>query len=164
MKKRLMSMVLVVLIALGMVACGKESEGTLIYSIPEDFVYDQASGCYVSPDYPYVYTNINYYSQPNDGSFRTLTQRNVEGMFEEVLSAQLQENIDITITRWEKTEIDGYDAIIYSLEYVVSGLDCKQTQVAINGTDNFHYVTFTDYGDYVYEDAFMESISSWEFE
>ena len=60
MKKRLMSMVLVVLIALGMVACGKESEGTLIYSIPEDFVYDQASGCYVSPDYPYVYTNINF--------------------------------------------------------------------------------------------------------
>lgn len=163
MKKRILAVVMMAILALGMTACGQKSEGNLVFTVPAGFVYDEAVACYVGPNYPNELANINYYSQVNDGSFKTVTKSNIEVALEDGLSQGFGESVDITLTRWEETEVDGYEAIIYTCEYTYSGLDFEQTQIAINGKDNFHYVTFSDFADSQYADDFETLIDGMEF-
>lgn len=164
MRKRILAVAMMLVLALGMTACGAESEGTLVYDLPEGFVYDEASQCYYGPNYPDELVNINYTSTENDGSFKTVTEENIELALESSLSEGFGEDIDITMTRWENTEVDGYEAIIYSCEYSYMGMEIGQTQIAINGTDYFHYVTFTDFADSEYADDFETCMKSMKFE
>lgn len=161
MKKRILAVVLTMIFALGMVACSKESEGVLTFDIPEEFVYDDARGVYFGPD---GIANINYNSVENDGSFRKVTQSSMEKALEEGYADAFGENIDITITGWEKTEVDGYDALLYSWEYDFAGYEFLQIQVMINGTDYFHYVTLTDTVGSEYADDFRASVNTMTFE
>ena len=43
------------------------------------------------------------------------------------------------------------------------GIGLAQTQIAINGKDNFHYVTFTDFADSDYADDFEDCLDSMKF-
>lgn len=164
MKKRIFALVIMAVLALGVTACGKESEGNLVFDVPEGFVYDEAAACYVGPNYPNELANINYYSQENDGSFKTVTEANIEAALEDGLSEGFGEDVDITLTRWEETEVDGYEAIVYTCEYTYAGLGFEQTQIAINGTDYFHYVTFSDFADSAYADDFEACMKAMTFE
>lgn len=164
MKKRILAVVMMLVLALGMVACGAESEGNLVFDVPEGFVYDEASQAYLGPNYPTELANINYLSQENDGSFNSVTKENIEAALEQSLSEGFGTSIDIELTRWEETEVDGYEAIIYTCEYSYVDKDIVQTQIAINGTDNFHYVTFSDFADSEYADDFEACIKSMKFE
>ena len=164
MKKRILAVVMMAVLALGMTACGQKSEGNLVFTAPAGFVYDESVACYVGPNYPNELANINYYSQVNDGSFKTVTESNIEAALEDGLSQGFGENVDITLTRWEETEVDGYEAIIYTCEYTYSGLEFEQTQIAINGKDNFHYVTFSDFAGSQYADDFETLIDGMTFE
>lgn len=174
MKKRILAVVMMLVLALGVVACGAESdngttgtelksEGELLYELPAGFTYDEASECYYGPDYPNDLANINYLKQENDGSFDTLTKENIKAALEDGLSQGFGEDIDITITRWDETDVDGYEAIIYSCEYSYMGMDLAQTQIAINGKDNFHYMTFTDFAESDYADDFEACLKSMKF-
>ena len=44
------------------------------------------------------------------------------------------------------------------------GLEFEQTQIAINGTDYFHNVTFSDFADSEYADEFDACMKSMKFE
>lgn len=164
MKKRILALAMMMVLALGMTACGAESEGTLVFDVPEGFVYDEASQSYLGPNYPTELANMNYLTTENDGSFKTITESNIEAALEDTLSDNFGTDIDIEITRWEKTEVDGYDAIIYTCEYSYMTMDIVQTQIAINGTDYFHYVTFSDFADSEYIDDFEACMKSMKFE
>ena len=166
MKKRILAAAMMLVLALGVTACGGKqlkSEGELLYDLPAGFTYDEAAECYYAPGYPDELANINYLTEKNDGSFKTLTKANIEDALEEGLSQGFGEDIDITITRWDETDVDGYEAIIYSCEYSYMGIELAQTQIAINGKDNFHYVTFTDFADSDYADDFEDCLDSMKF-
>lgn len=168
MKKRILAVAMMLVLALGMVACGKDgkelkSEGELIYTLPEGFTYDEASACYYAPGYPEELANINYLSQKNDGSFDTLTKANIEDALEQSLSQGFGTDIDIDIVKWEETEVQGYEAVLYACEYEYMGVEIGQQQICINGKDNFHYLTFTDYADSDYADDFEECIKGLKF-
>lgn len=164
MKKRILVLAMMVAMVFGITACGKESEGTLMFTVPEGFVYKEELACYVGPNYPNELANINYYTYENDGSYKTITKSNIEAALEDGLSQGFNADIDITITRWEETEVDGYEAKVYACEYTYGGMEYEQVQIAINGTDYFHYVTFSDFGDSSYIDEFDECINSMVFE
>ena len=142
MKKRILAVAMMLVLAFGVTACGAKggkelkSEGELIYTLPEGFTYDEAAQCYYAPGYPEELANINYLSQKNDGSFDTLTKANIEDALEQSLSQGFGADIDI---------------------------DIAQQQIVINGKDNFHYLTFTDYADSDYADDFEDCIKGLKF-
>jgi len=164
MKKKVLAIVMLLTMVFAITACGQKSEGALMFDVPEGFVYDSYVYCYLGPNYPDELANINYYSYENDGTFGTLTKASVEEIMEETLSASYWQDIDIEITRWKKTKVDGYKALVYTYEFECDGVGYEQTQVAINGKDYIHYVTFTDYADSEYKDEFEECIRNMRFE
>ena len=130
-----------------------KSEGVLVFDALENMVFDEENNQYVSTEEG-VLANINYITNPNDGSFDTTTKEMMEEALEPSLSSVYGETIDIDITKWEYIEVDGYDAIVYEFEYMFSGMKVIQAQVIVDGTDNLHFVTFTyleqeDFGDEV---------------
>ena len=130
-----------------------KSEGVLVFDAPENMVFDEENNQYVSTEEG-VLANINYITNPNDGSFDTTTKEMMEEALEPSLSSVYGETIDLDITKWEYIEVDGYDAIVYEFEYMFSGMKVIQAQVIVDGTDNLHFVTFTyleqeDFGDEV---------------
>lgn len=164
MKKKILAMVLMLTMVFGLASCGQRSEGTLMIDVPDGFVYDTYVHCYLGPYYPEELANINYYSYENDGTFSSLTKENVEEAMEESLSASFWQDIDITLTKWEKTKVDGYKALVYGYEFECDGVDYEQIQVAINGKDYIHYVTFSDYGNSPYKREFEQCIRKMRFE
>lgn len=138
-----------------------ENEGTLVFDTAGVFTYNEEDGFYYAPD---GYTNINYNTEKNDGSFIFVTQALMETTYEQIYTETFGEEIDITFTNWETIEIDGYEAISYTFEYECMDMNFLQMQVAVNGTENFHYVTFTSLQGSEYVDDFEACIETMKFE
>ena len=164
MKKKIWALVALVVMMFSVTACSQKSEGRLMFDVPDGFEYDSYAYCYLGPNYPEELANINYYSYENDGTFSSLTKASIEATMEDTLSASYWQDIDIHITRWDKTKVDGYKALVYAYDFQCDGVWYEQTQVAINGKDYIHYVTFTDYADSAYTDEFEKCIRNMRFE
>lgn len=139
----------------------EESEGTLVFDLSDSFVYNETDDCYYATD---GITNVIYSTETNDGSFALVTQTMMEKVFEESYTEAFGEDIDITITSWEEMEVDGYEAILYVFEYQYMEIEFAQAQIAINGTDYFHYLTFTGMKGSEYMDDFQACIETMRFE
>ncbi len=163
MKKKILVFTMMLVLAFGMTACGQNSEGALTFIVPDGFEYNEAYHCYLGPNYPNELANINYYSYESNGTFSVVTKENIERELEAGLSESFGADIDITLKRWDETKIDGYDTIIYAYEYTCDGLGYEQIQVAIEGKDYYHYITFSDYENSAYTEAFEECIQSMGF-
>ena len=187
MKKKLLAVLLMSVLAVSVTACGgrvsnnkdydvdvkedfddvedevKESEGTLVFDIPEGLYYDEESMQYLSETQGEV-ANMNYITNPNDGSFDETTSEMMEAALEQSLSSVYGETIDLTMSEWEYMEVDGYDALTYQVEYLYSGMKVIQVQVIVDGTDNLHFVTFTYLDGEDYADKFADCIDSFRFE
>ena len=137
------------------------SEGTLTFTVPEGFTYLEDSQLYNSPD---SLGNIIYQTMENNGSFAFITQSLMETGLESSLGTQFGMTIDITFLSWENITVEGYDAIRYSISYEVSGIPVVQTQIVISGTDNLHYLTFTEMNNSGYQDDFAACEASMKFE
>lgn len=189
MKKKLVALLVMATLVFGITACGSseapsndadnsnvenevdgdtevelESEGTLIFDLPEGWTYDEASDLYYGPNYPNEMANINYYSIANDGSFGLLTQAMMEEALEESLTSAYGEAMDIEFTKWEEATVDGYESIEYTITYEYAGFEIAQTQVIVNGKDNFHYLTLTEATAEGYAETFNTIIDSMRFE
>lgn len=136
-------------------------EGNLIFDIPEGFVYDEATMLYNSQD---GLGNINYRTKDNDGSFSLTTQMLMEMGLESSLSSQLGTEVDITVESWEETEVDGYEALRFSIAYMVDETTVEQTQIVVNGTKKLHYLTFTEMAGADYTEEFTTSEETLRFE
>lgn len=185
MKKKIVALLVMATLVFGITACGGsdagandadnsnvendaevelESEGTLIFDLPEGWTYDEASQLYYGPNYPNEMANINYYSIANDGSFSLVTQAMMEEALEDSLTSAYGETIDVNVSKWEETSVDGYEAIEYTIKYSYAGFEIAQTQVIVNGKDNFHYLTLTESTAEGYEETFNTVIDSMRFE
>ena len=140
-----------------------KSEGVLVFDAPENMVFDEENNQYVSTEEG-VLANINYITNPNDGSFDTTTKEMMEEALEPSLSSVYGETIDLDITRWDYIEVDGYDAVVYEFEYMFSGMKVIQAQVIVDGTENLHFVTFTYLEQENFGDEVEACIDSFRFE
>ena len=196
MKKKLLALLLMTVLAVSVTACGDtssndrdfddveldededveadekdevvedevaKSEGTLVFDVPANMVFEEENNQYVSTEEG-VLANINYITNPNDGSFDTTTKEMMEEALEPSLSSVYGETIDIDITKWEYIEVDGYDAIVYEFEYMFSGMKVIQAQVIVDGTENLHFVTFTYLEQENFGDEVEACIDSFRFE
>lgn len=185
MKKKILALLLMVTLAASITACGgttsgnkvsddvetdvdedkeeAKSEGVLVFDAPESLVYDEANNQYVSTEEG-VLSNINYITEPNDGSLATTTKEIMEASLEPSLSDMYGTTIDLEITKWDSIEVDGYDAISYQMEYDYSGMKVIQAQVIVDGTEKLHFVTFTYLEHEDFADDVAACIESFRFE
>ena len=140
-----------------------KSEGTLVFDAPANMVFEEENNQYVSTEEG-VLANINYITNPNDGSFDTTTKEMMEEALEPSLSSVYGETIDLDITRWDYIEVDGYDAVVYEFEYMFSGMKVIQAQVIVDGTEKLHFVTFTYLEQEDFADEVAACIDSFRFE
>lgn len=140
-----------------------KSEGVLTFDVPEGLVFDEEKNQYVSTEEG-VLANINYITNPNDGSFDSTTKEVMEEALEDTLSLSYGETIDLTMAKWDYIEVDGYDAVSYQIEYMYSGMKVIQAQVIVDGTEKLHFVTFTYLEHEDYADKFAACIDSLRFE
>lgn len=140
-----------------------KSEGTLVFDAPANMVFEEENNQYVSTEEG-VLANINYITNPNDGSFDTTTKEMMEEALEPSLSSVYGETIDLDITRWDYIEVDGYDAVVYEFEYMFSGMKVIQAQVIVDGTENLHFVTFTYLEQENFGDEVEACIDTFRFE
>lgn len=138
-----------------------DNEGDLRFDIPEDFSYNTETGVYTTRD---AMANFSYDTMDNDGSFIWLTKEDYEAALEEEYTRLMQQEIDMTITSWEKVTVDGYEAIRYSVEYDIVGIHMCETQFIINGTDKMHFFTHTQNGITKYNDALLAMEETLRFE
>lgn len=141
----------------------EKSEGVLVFDVPEGFVFDEENNMYGSTEEG-VLANINYITNPNDGSFDATTKDMMELALESSLSSTYGETIDLTITKWDSIKVDGYDAISYEIEYMYMNMKVIQAQVIVDGTEKLHFVTFTYLESEEFGDEFAACIDSFRFE
>ncbi len=137
-----------------------KSEGELQFTVPEGFTYDAADEAYNSED---GLGNFNYLMTADDGSFALMTKELMESALEESFSDGGNDGIDISMDSWEDVTIDGYDAIRYTMSYTYMEIPISQIQIIIDGTDNYHFITFTEMNNGGYQDTFEEVIESLHF-
>lgn len=161
MKKRLFAALLTCVLAISMVACGgEELTGELTYDIPADFT-ETSEGVYGADG---AFSNINVLSYPNDGSFGSASAEVLAGAIETQLETEMGMDLDISIDSEETYEINGRDAMKYSISYEVMGAVFSQTQCIIEDGEELHFITYTSIGDEGYEDDFNASLDSIRFE
>ncbi len=161
MKKRLFAVLLTCVLAVSMVACGgEELTGELTYDVPADFT-ESSDGVYTAEG---MFSNINVLSYPNDGSFGSASAEVLAAAIEEQLETEMGMDLDISIDSEENYEINGRDAMKYSISYDVMGTTFAQTQCIIEDGEELHFLTYTTIGEEGYEDKFAASLDSIRFE
>lgn len=190
MKKKIVALLLMAMMAVSVMACGenkqtdngdneqnvsddadtkdnasdktveeKKSEGTMLFDVPSGFTYNEEDSMYYSDDEGEM-ANIIYYTVENDGSFDQVTK---EAMLT-ALQQSLGSDITLEMPVWESLTVSGYDALHYQIAYTYMGIGVVQDQLVVNGTDNFHYLTFTRAASEDYDAAYTECIKSARFE
>lgn len=183
MKKKILTSLFLIMVFAGVTACGSngnagvvsenenkedvvsdkegesQSEGTMLFDVPSGFTYDSEDEMYHS-DIEDEMANIIYYTVENDGSFSTVTK----DVMKEALQQSFGSELTIEMTKWETLSVSGFDAIHYQISYAYMGIEVVQDQLIVNGTDDFHYLTFTHAGDEDYEDVYNDCIKSARFE
>lgn len=139
-----------------------ETEGDLKFDVPEGFVYNQEQRVYKSAD---SLASINYVTSNNDGNFDLLTQAELEEELEVEMTALLGVETNITITSWENISVDGYEAIRYTANYKIGDLTTiYETQIMINGTKKYHFVTYSQNSTTKYTEVFEAFEETLRFE
>lgn len=163
MKKRLLSLLLILTFAISLVACGnkekgedssfkftKEEQGTikenkyittdgnLVMDVPENWILQEVSGTTVitSPDYPTTTDNITVLVSDDTSGFGDLTKESFESYYASIFS-------DFKMDSFEEIEVDGEKAISLSYTMSTNGVAMTQYQYLIKG-DSLSTITFTD--------------------
>lgn len=163
MKKRILSTVLVLALSVFSFACGKEEkDGTVEFDYPEGFapIEGDTSGLYYSPNYPMEPSTIGVISQDNDPMGVDFTAEELETILEDTYYQQLGTEVDINIVDFEKTKLDGHDALIIELHYDLMGAAVEQLQFVIEVGKTTTTVTYTQVNGAGWEDEFRASIDS----
>ena len=180
MKKRLLLTLMVVANVLVAVACGSDTkeEATtnandksttvetttgaeeakackLVWEVPENFTTEDDM-IYVSPDYPTDASNITYTESLDDPTGIDFTKED----YETTLKTLFGEEVELNITKFEKTESNGCDGLIIAIEYELQGIKMAQTQYVYASGDDIYSVTYTVVNDSAYAAAFEESAKS----
>ena len=135
---------------------------TLVFDIPADFT-ETADNYYSSTDSTKA-SNINYMELPNDGSFSTVNSEILLTSMEPQLESLYGVDLTFTLIDEEFFEVNGYQAFRYSFEYMIGEYKITQMQCIVDTPDILCFITYTNFADEGYIDAFNESIKNIRFE
>lgn len=137
-------------------------EGRVVVDIPEDFYeYLSPSGIYVTKKYPedgsniYIVTASLYGTLPDESEYTRKINDN--------LTAQAGVNVSVKMEEFEKTTVDGFDAIKAVYSYSYDGIKFKRTEYTVN-TNITTTIAYTQVNNADWEDEFEASAFSMRVE
>jgi len=173
--KKIIAILVVLVLALGFVACeneevsdltiekaeiedGKEFsfEGVTIV-IPDDYIEDELQGIklFYVDKYPQKTDNINFVSVSGKASLSDCSKDNLEASYEASIGSV---GGTFEITDYKTFKIDGKDSVKCVTESEMFGMKMTQTQYIVILDSNYVTITFTDAsGEYTKE---FEDIAS----
>lgn len=129
--------------------------GQAVIDIPEGFKeYLAPSGIYVTANYPkdgsniYILTAPLYGELPDETAYKSKINAN--------LSAQVGEKVEINLTEYGETTVEGCDAIRAVYTYSHDGMNFTRLEYTVN-TDITTVIAFTQEGDADWMDVYEES-------
>lgn len=136
--------------------------GQAVVDIPEGFKeYLAPSGIYVTTKYPEDGSNIYILTVPYYGDLPD--EKGYKNKINENLSAQVGEVIDIKMTEYGETTVDGCEAVRALYTYSHDGMNFTRLEYTVN-TDITTVIAYTQEGDADWMDAFEESAMTMRIE
>lgn len=166
MKKKLLALLTVTVLALSTVACGGskvELTGEFTFDAPEGFT-EIEDKTFAAPNYPDEVSNINWLTLPNDGSFASTKSDVLLESVESEIEQAYGEDVTLTLLEEENYEIDGRRAMKYAFEYELMGTKLVQLQCIIEDREELIFLTYTEFNNEGYYDDFQESVKTVRFE
>lgn len=126
-----------------------DNEGELLFDVPANFTYDDASGSYYSPDHS---AQIMYVAQINDGSFVFVSGEIAEETLRENVVEAFGNANGFSMLDWEFLTIGEFDAFYFCAEYMQDDIRVIRHQILVNGTKKLHsiiynYADVSEYGN-----------------
>ncbi len=143
------------------------------FAVPADFtasdmLEDQwfnagsESWYWIAPDFPFDTSSVSAIKSVDDPVGTDYTEESYRRSMELGLALNGQEDAEMELVAFEKTEGDGYDKLYTVIQYEVSDITVEQIVVMID-IDNVTYtIAYTIIADYDWHDIFMESVNSIE--
>lgn len=181
MKTKLFTILLLSLMAFNLTACGGGIfellgfaddlfENTDMFE-DEEFVFDMPYGFEYSEEDEMYMSSDGYAGMFYEKEFGTIGLTDSESdrkLTEELLKVMLgfsvDEEIEINITEWEETVVDGHKVLYYIAEAEYSGVPITYMQYMVQGKLSTHNLYFMEIGELYYWDMFEECIDSIRFE
>ena len=136
--------------------------GRAVVDIPEGFKeYLAPSGIYVTSNYPEDGSNIYILTAPLYGEFPDET--GYKNKINDSISSQIGEKVEINLTEYGETTVEGCDAIRAVYTYSHDGMNFTRLEYTVN-TDITTVIAYTQEGDANWMDAFEESALSMRIE
>ncbi len=135
----------------------KDEDMQVVVDMPEGFVENE--GMYFAPDYPNDSSNINI--NEVDGDIGTdVTEEMFVSSIEETFKQVYNLEVDIEVKEFERTKIDGYNALRIALSYELAGSQIEQLQYVIQIGKKSTTVTYTQTNESNWTEQFEESAAS----
>ncbi len=135
----------------------KSAEWEFCWTAPEEFIYDEEGGVYVTSDYPTDSSNITYTFQEDDGDGLNITAASYEEQEESEYAAF--GSIDIIVNKFEVIENNGCEGLYVESQYSVDDTVFYQIQCSYQVGNGIHTVRYTAVGD-TWLDTFKENVKT----
>lgn len=126
--------------------------------VPDSFKASTTTGLYLSADYPDDMSNIYIYSTQKDETFSETMQDGQQAFVENLQQAYLQqygERPEITVLRYEQTQVADQNAYVIELSYTLQGQNYDQLEYIIDA-ERTYYAAFSQVGEHTWMDTFRK--------
>lgn len=131
--------------------------------LPDGFkAYPEEEGLYVYKNFPKDSSTISYVISENDAP--EITKESLKSDLEADYLDAYGDQVDITITEFKKTKIDGRKSLRIKMEYEFKGIAYEQLMCAIYNGADLHVLNFTQEKDGKWSEEFEACIESIAFE
>ena len=139
---------------------GKLKTRGIDFELPENFFEsEEQKGMYITKRYPIDATNILYLEADVDYTLQMMDKEYFEGVVETAFLSMAEQNVDVRITEFTKTKIDGVPSFRVKAEYDMEENHFTHLMYVINGSKTYLLI-YTMTHDYDRMDIFEESAAT----
>lgn len=171
--KKLLTLILIGILAFGLVSCGSGSGsnakiGDVKITVPEGMVESSETKdkeastkrVWQTADPTTDPTNIVYMmNEEKVTGFDDMNEKEYEKLLKEQYKTANYAVDDIEFKEFDKTKVDGFDAWKIKMAYSLNGLNLTQLQILIKG-DKMATYTFTTVGENDWMDKFEKAVKT----
>lgn len=133
-------------------------EAELVCSIPEGFeAYEGDEGLYVHKSYPSDLSSISYVISESEEDVSAIEKNDYKKMLEEDFYESYGDEVDVSITEYEKIKVDGRNGLKIKLDYAFKGIEYEELIYMIYNGDESHIVCYTQEKDGKWTEEFETS-------